>query len=215
MNEANTDRVFRAIIENEIGGSFPALMEFDERRGTLYDQLAAAAVDMTESRATRGMIGLDIENVNQSVDKLFAEILASDAEADERLGMITDIIKADSDERLTLMRSLLGLETDGSFMTYYPREELADMVNTIVLTGSDSSNDSYNLMEFYKYDMNYDVRNFLEHLTAQHKERLVAAEGAEAPYQIKKSIGEHAVDVAKIAAGASIALAINHFLRRK
>lgn len=214
--ESDDDYNFREIIEKDVGGSLPALLDFDERRNGLYDRLAQVAVEIDESRDRHGETDIKYEGIKGSFKNFLKELYGSITDHDTRLEVVARFIKTDSDERIHMMRGFLG---DDNCLEEFEQSCLEDILNHIIAT-SETVDDVLNgIAELYEDDLLNDIDVYMGHLISMHLEKLNDEPHSHdddevQTLEIKKSVGEHVVDVAKIAAGVSIALAVDRLLRR-
>lgn len=216
-NDKNTDHEteFREIIQEQLDGMLPAVMEFDEYRQSLYDGLADMVTKLHDENCAPGSVDLTVTLREQPLQDLFSEILRDTKDRDGAIDVIVGIFKSDSDERVNLLRKLLN---DDECIQFFDKEQLRSLVENAFDPATESTAVS-NLVGLYQSDLSSDLDNFMQHLISLHEDKLLIQapkpEMQEMTLEINKTPRDHAVDIAKIAAGVTIALVVDKLLRRE
>lgn len=215
--EHDEELTFREIIEKDIGGALPALLKFDEKRNRLYDRLAEVVVEMSESQGL-GESEVEYTGIGDAFKNLLKEIYMNNSDHDVGFEMVLNFIKCDSDERIGMMRGFLDDEDE--CLQVFEREHLEAILSSIVADCDTVDELIDGVTDLYETDLLSDVDVFRGHLIEAHHQKYHDGSGDEASsdevqiLEIKKTKGEHAADVVKIALGVSIALAVDRLIHR-
>ena len=196
---------FREIIAAE-GGMMQALAGFDEQRGIFCDRLAEMAAQASGGGSDRIEI-LNIAGFTSAAEQLFKTVVEESASTDDAKNLLMQIILDDDNERITMIRQIL--EGDECFDAF-DSGRLEEMVDEAIEGAEVASQVAAKLAELYRECIGYDAKMFVGHLGGENED-----DTENMSVDSKPGLRQHAVDVAKIAAGVAIGLAVNRLLRRQ
>lgn len=183
-----------------------AMAGFDEQRSIFCDGLAEMAVQA----GGRGSDGIELPNaagLTSAAELLFKAVVEESAAIDDAKNLLMQIILDDDNERITMVRQIL--EGDECF-DIFDHDYLGWMIDEAIEGADAASQVATKLVELYRECIEHDVRMFVAHLDGQNEGNAEAISVDSSP-----SLRRHAMDVAKIAAGVAIGLAMNRLLWRQ
>jgi hypothetical protein len=211
------DEEFRKIMDSPEGSPVEAdlgLAKFDEGRSRLHDQLSEIAANMDEISEGKEKVPVNLDGIAESLGEVLRLRLNEGGGIDELVETAFAVILADNVERIKLMNYLLGEPV----MPDFKPEDLRALIVASTKNLGTISDAIDKIEQVYHIDLSEDVEQFVRMLINKHLHDTQAHSGADSQMQtieIKKDMKEHAVDVAKIAMGVTVALAVDRLLHRR
>lgn len=207
----NDDAKFHEITAGMFTAGEVAKVQFDQARHELYDQLAEMACELSENPHDQTTKTFSFEGVYTSVCEVVKSILNNDIHMDENVSVLVDTLVEDNVQRTQLIEGLL----DGVKFQSLSREQIGVIVRTIMSESKTTDETIDSIASYYLDELKTHFITFAKLLVEKPNEAAhVHGETEQATLEIKKNVKDHALDVAKIAAGVSIALALDKLLGR-
>jgi len=212
LTPSEQEKRFEEQIDGEFEGRALLFAELDARRIELSDQLSELAARLRGDPTGRGVIDIDVSTHRETFEALVKDILGDedvDCQPDDVACLVQTCV-VESKARLEMMDVLL--EEDA----FEPlTEEIAVKIFKRLQKDSENYDDLLErIADMYENDLRQDIQTFIQAMLSKYQ----SGSGTGMPNtisEITKELRGHAVDFAKIAAGVTVALVIDRFLRRK
>ena len=217
-NADNNEEMFAGLVEsldNERQDD-DVYAQFERARHEFYDSIAESVIEAYEEPLDR-MVTLDVTEVAVSFEGVLKDVYVNSTSYDDFVDTLANVLADDAHTRAGFLNSTL--HQYGLSMKYYDRETIDAQIRDTV-TSSESPNlkgSLESLASMYIDDLSSDMGKFLqvmlEKAGGSHSDRgVIDDRDLSAPKT--ETLKKHAVDIAKIAAGVSIAFAVDRLLRR-
>lgn len=210
------DRHFQEMIDSPHGVKFISeLGKFDTQRGDLYDRLLNLANGVDETIHEQEQALVSLRSVAEQLGGMLQAMFESGDSVDDIVESITEVMINDADERKSLLDDLLGEE----LIITFSREETSQALKQIIVTADSNEDAIERIVKTYHADLSADVSAFIERLIVGqdytlHTHTEDQAE-SEQTFNIQKDFKDHVLDIGKIAAGVTVALALDKLIRRR
>ncbi|TXG77524.1 hypothetical protein E6P97_01530 [Patescibacteria group bacterium] len=217
-NADNSEEIFEGLIENleneEYGSDTYA--KFDRARHEFYDTILET-VSAAYEEPLEHSLSLNVGEVAISFEDVLKGVYTSSTSYEDFVGTLTNILTDDAQTRADFLSSTL--RQYGLSANYYGHDVIDGLIRNAVSNSEETSlKDALgSLVDMYVSDLTSDMHEFLqvmlEKAEQSHIGRGVIEDGDELGSK-SEAFKKHVVDVAKIAAGVSIAFAVEKLLKR-
>ncbi len=189
--------------------------DFDFARKQMYEQLSELARNFAPVMYSGQTYTIDIDSISDPFEALLRAVLENSKDVDTDVRLIVDAFKDDSDERVDMMNSLIKCEN--GCIEYYDPDYLEGKIRQLLLTDEPIEE----LAAYYALDIRTDCDNFMQHLLEEFRtDHVKHAHNEEDSddYEIvsvRKEVRDHVFDVAKVAVGTLVALAMDRAWQRR
>jgi hypothetical protein len=194
-----------------------ALNRFDREREGLYDWLSSIAVEAPEAAEYHQATSELIDNTADAFTELALAVRISSSDIDDEKKQIEKLILQDDNERVELFSQLVECECFDALN----EERAQEIVNDIYSESEDEKGLSEVIHTIYRANLAGDIQSFAGHVQEKH-DQVEAITQSEIVNETSidmiisvPQLKKNALDIAKIALGASIALMASRKFMKK
>lgn len=208
----NSDNNIHEIIDSLDGMPLSAaLVAFDVRRASLHDNLSEFAVNMPSIIALETRSTVDLDGVAECFAEILRVMVREEADQTAIINTAAVVMDNETAERSDLMNQLLGEKQIPKFKF----KDIEDLITQCIKEAENIEQAIDTIEALYHTDLGNDVNNFVQLVVNKHQHQLDEQHAAAGQtIEIKKDAKEHVFDIAKVALGVTVALALDRFIHK-